>query len=270
MVNLSQNKNVKLNNVCLYLLVIATTVGPVIYLGVAALYHFVIAGLLLMVLYKGTNTGNYKTSIMTFLLLWLFEAAISFLWAPDKIIVLKYVYYIFQINTTCILFHYFLSRENIETFSQFMVLVLLACNLIAFWEVKTGNHLLTNYLSTPLRMRVLKYVPCAFFLNPNGLATFIVQLIPFSFWSMSSSKKWVRIISSVNVVVSFFSICAAQSRTQIILCLVMCAVFVLLFYKKYLLKYGLFVFAIAILLYFIIPDFNNLIDSALKSVTGDR
>ena len=38
--------------------------GPLIYLGVASLYHFVYVALILIVAYKGINTRNYKTAIM--------------------------------------------------------------------------------------------------------------------------------------------------------------------------------------------------------------
>ena len=269
MINLSQRKYVNLNNFCLYIMVITTMLGPLVYLGVASLYHFVYVALVLLVAYKGINTRDYKTPIIMFLAVWLIESAVSVLWAPDKMLALQYVYYIFLILCSCILFHYFLFRENFEAFSHAMVLILLLCNLVAFWEVKTGNHLFPDYLSTPVRMRVLKYVPCAFFWNPNGLATYIIQIIPFSFVCINSPKRWVRIISWFNLIASFFSICAAQSRTQIILIIVMYLFFAIISRKKTIIKFGVFAIAVGMLLYFVYPDFNKLIDDAMKSVTGD-
>ena len=268
MINFSQNPNVKLNNLCLYLMVITTMIGPLIYIGFASVYHFVVFAMLLMVLYKGIYTGNFRTIIMAFLLFWVVEAAVSVIWSPDKMLTLKYVYYIFLILGVCILFHYFLNKQNLIKFSHFMVLILLLCNLIAFWETNTGNHLAQDYLSTPLRLRLLKYVPGGFYRNPNDFATFIIQIIPFSFMCLSSPKRWIRAVSVFNLIASFFTVCAAQSRTQILLLLAMYVFFALVFRKKMLLKYGLLVCVVATVLYFIYPQFNDLIDGALESVSG--
>ena len=268
MIKFSQDQNVKLNNFCLYLMVITTMIGPMIYIGFASLYHFAVFAMLLMVLYKGIHTGNFKTTIMTFLLFWFVEAAVSVIWSPDKILTLQYVYYIFLILCVCILFHYFLNKQNLLKFSHFMVLILALCNLIAFWEINTGNHLVQDYLSTPLRLRLLKYVPGGFYKNPNDFATFIIQIIPFSFMCLSSPKRWIRAVSVFNLIASFVTVCAAQSRTQILLLLVMYIFFGLVLRKKILLKYSLLVCVAATVLYFIYPQFNDLIDGALESVAG--
>lgn len=268
MVISSQDKSSKINNLCLYLLVITTMIGPMIYIGFASLYHFVVFGFLLFVFLKGIYTGNYKTPIMIFLALWLCEALISVLWSPDKMLSLQYVYYIFLIAGICILFHYFLSRDNLIVFSHFMVVVLLLCNLIAFWEINTGNHLVKDYLSTALRLRLLKYVPGGFYSNPNDFATFIIQIIPFSFMCLTSNKKWVRCFSGFNLIASFVTVCATQSRTQILLLLGMYIFFAFVFRKKTLVKYIFFVCVIAVALYFTYPEFHNVVDGALKSVSG--
>ena len=264
-----QNNQKQLNNFGLYLLVITTLIGSMVYIGFASLYHFVILGLLTLILCLGINTADFKTDIMKFLLIWLAEAIISTLWAPDKMLALQYVYYIFLINGICTLFHCFLRRENLLTFSHFMVVVLLVCNLIAFWEIYTGKHLLKDYLSTSDRLRLFKYVPAGFFMNPNDFATFIIQILPFSFAGISSPKRLFRILSSLNTIVAFFIICATQSRTQIILILLMYVFFAIIIRKKELIKLSAFVVAASILLYFIYPEFNRLIDRALDSVSGN-
>lgn len=269
MLTSSQNISNKFNNFCLYLLVIATLIGPMIYLGVASLYHFVVLGLFLIVLYKGINTADLKTDIMLFLTLWMAEALISVLWAPDKMLALQYVYYIFLIFATCILFHYMLNNDNLIAFAHFMVILLLVCNLIAFWEMSTGNHLVKGYLSSPIRLRLLKYIPGGFYRNPNDFATFIIQIVPFSFMGISSQKTGIRVISVFNLVASFFTICATQSRTQILIILAMCLMFVLIFHKKDLIKFGILIITVAVVLYLAYPEFNNLIDNALESVSGE-
>lgn len=268
MIKFSQDQNVKLNNFCLYLMVITTMIGPMIYIGFASLYHFVVFAMLIVVLYKGINTGNFRTGIITFLFLWFVEAAVSVIWAPDKMIALQYVYYIFLILGICVLFHCFLSKENLMRFSHFMVFVLFACNLVAFWEINTGNHLVADYLSTPLRLRLLKYVPSGFYRNPNDFATFIIQSVPFSFMCLSSSKRIIRMMSMFNVLGSFITVCATQSRTQIILMLAMYIFVALVFKKRTVIKYSLVACLVAMVLYFIYPQFRGLIDEAMESVSS--
>lgn len=264
-----QNSQKKLNIFFLYLLVVTITIGPLVYIGVASLYHFVILGLLAFVLCLGIHTADFKTNIMRFLLVWVAEALVSVLWAPDRMSALRYVYYIFLIFGICVLFHCFLCRENLITFSHFMVVVLLICNLIAFWEMRTGNHLLKNYLSTPSRLRLLKFVPGGFYLNPNDFATFIIQIIPFSFAGAFSSKRAIRILSAFNFVASFVTICATQSRTQIILLLGMFLFYMLAIPKRRALAYGALACAAMTLLYFIDPDMKTVITKALESVSGE-
>ena len=224
--------------------------------------------MLVLVLCLGINTAELSTDIMCFFLIWLAEAVISLLWAPDKVLALKYVYYICLINSLCVLLHCFLRRENVLMFCQLMVVVLLLCNLIAFWEVRTGNHLVKSYLSTPERLRLLKYVPCCFWYNPNDFATFIVQIIPFSFVCISSPKRVFRVFSLFNVVVSFFVVCATQSRTQIILLLILYVFFAVIFLKKDFIKLAVGALAAVILLYSIYPEFQKLMDDALDSISG--
>lgn len=261
--------NNKFNNICLYLLVITTLIGPMVYVGFASLYHFVVFGLFLLVLYKGINTANFKTDIMTFLTLWLVESVVSVLWAPNKMIAFQYVYYIFLFFACGILFHSFLTKENLVSFTYFMVVVLLLCNVIAFWEVSTGNHLVEGYLGKPIRLRLLKHVPGGFYMNPNDFATFIIQAIPFSFAGLASKKIGLRVFSAFNLVASFVTVCATQSRAQILLLLAMYLFFALIFHKKDLIKMGVLICALAALIYYTYPDFADLINGALKSVSGE-
>lgn len=263
-----QNRKEQLNNLWLYLLVITTLVGSAIYIGFASLYHFVIFVLLISVLLLGINTADFKTDIMKFLFLWLIEAVISLLWAPDKILALQYVYYIFLINGICVLFHCFLSKKNLLDFCHFMVCVLLLCNIIAFWEIQTGNHLVANYLSTPGRLRLLKYVPGGFYWNSNDFATFIIQIIPFSFAGVFSSKKSVRIVSTLNLAASFVTVCATQSRTQTILLLGMLLFYLFVIPKRKAFAYVALACVATTLLCLANPDMKELINNAVESVSG--
>lgn len=257
----------KMNNFWLGVLVITTLIGPLVYLGFASLYHFVVLALLLMVLYKGVNTAQFKTEIMLFLVLWLAEAVISVVWAPNKTMALQYVYYIFLIFSICILFHCYLSKDNLTAFSQFMVVVLFICNLIAVWEMYSGNHLVEGYLSDPVRLRLLMFVPGGFYFNPNDFATFIIQALPFSLMCISSKKIPIRIMAIGNFILSIVTVCATQSRTQMIIISMMYVFFILVFNKKALLKYGTVLTVVAIVLYFVYSGFRDVINAAIESLS---
>lgn len=264
-----QSINEKFNNFCLYLLVITTLIGPIIYLGVASLYHFVIMVFFMLVIYKGMNTAYLKTDIMLFLALWFSESLISVIWAPDKMMAMQYVYYIFLIFAVGILFHSFLYKGNIVAFSHFMVIVLLVCNLVAIWEMTTGNHFYKDYLSDPNTVHLYQYVPGGFYQNPNDFATFIIQVLPFSFMCISSKKLFVRVVALLNLVLSFVTICATGSRTQMLIAIMMYVFFVVVYNKKALMKY-LSVFVIVFVgLYFAYPDFQDVVNEALESLSGE-
>lgn len=253
----------------LFFMVLTTIAGQLIYLRFLSLYHIVIISLFIMVCIKTGYVFLGKTfSIMFFLAIWTFEAMISIIWAPDKWLALQYIYYIFLIAAMCVIFHNYIKKDNIEKYAIFMVWVLFVCNIIAIWETITGNHLIQDYLSSSTRLRLLKYVPGTFFRNPNDFATFIIMIIPFSL--ALTQMKGIRIIAVFNIVGSFFSIFASQSRTQIILLFVIYICFAYFYSKKRVLTFAAIAAVAVVVLYRIYPDFKNLIDTGLKSITRDE
>lgn len=252
----------------LIVLAITTLVGQMIYLGFASLYHFVIIGLFALVLIKKRyiNIRN-TTAIMKFFLLWVFEAICSVVWAPSKELAMQYVYYIFLMMAMCFLFHHYINKESIEGFAVVMVAILFLCNVIAIWEVVTGNHLVKDYLSTPLRQRLFQYVPGTFYRNPNDFATFVIQAIPFSLYLAMSHKKIIRMVAIFNVVASFFSVIAAQSRTQIILLILIYVCSAIFMDKKKLLGISVLLLLGVVVIYNIYPAFEELVDEGLMSIS---
>lgn len=252
----------------LIVLVLTTLVGQMIYLGFASLYHFIIVGLFGVVLIKKRYISIRKTTaIMKFFLLWTLGAMCSVVWAPSKVLALQYVYYIFLMMALCFLFHQYINKNSIDGFAIVMVLVLFLCNIIAIWEVVTGNHLVKDYLSTPLRQRLLQYVPGTFYRNPNDFATFIVQSIPFSLYLSVSRKKIVRAVAIFNIAVSFFSVIAAQSRTQIIILGLIYACSAIFMEKRKLLGIAILLLLVGVIIYNIYPGVNELVKEGIASVS---
>ena len=256
--------------ISLYIIVVVTLIGSRIYIGFTSLYHFVILGFFAIAFYYGFNLRRNATAIMIFFILWFLEAIISVIWAPDKVLALQYVYYIFLITALCLLFHSYLTKKTIGSYANFMVVLLFLCNLIAIWEVSTGNHLVKDYLLDSSRERLLKYVPGGFFWNPNDFATFIIQILPFSLVMAAPRKKLISIIALFNVVASFFTVAATQSRTQIILIIAIYVCFVLFTKKIKLLKSAGVLLISILIIYLVYPDFNDLVNAALESICGEQ
>lgn len=253
----------------LIVVTITTLVGPMIYLGFASLYHYVIISLFVLGLIKKRyiNIRN-TTAIMKFFLLWTLWATCSVVWAPSKELAMQYVYYIFLMTAMCFLFHQYINKESIECFVVVMVVILFLCNVIAIWETTTGNHLVRDYLSSLIRLRLLRYVPGTFFRNPNDFATFVIQAIPFSLYLAMSHKKIIRIVAIFNVVASFFSVVAAQSRTQIILLILIYVCSATFMNKKKLLGISILLLLGVVVIFNIYPSFGELVEEGLMSVSA--
>ena len=264
------NTNIGQHTAFFCILIVSTLLGPLVYLEVASLYHFVIMGLGVLLLCKGFSIEDYDLTIMKFLGIWLLEALFSCFWAPDKPIALRHVYYIFLIFGVCLLICTYITKENLITCFRVLIFILLICNIIAIWETISGHHLQKDYLDSALRLRLLEFMPGTFYRNPNDSATNMIQLLPFSFAGIFDKKSYIRIISIINLILSFYSVCAAQSRTQVIIIIMMFIFFSLLMKKGALL--GILVGAAALLLVFslIFPDLGVIVTDAIESIATDE
>ncbi len=262
------NFNKKLNNVYLYALIAVTTLmGPLLYIKVISLFHLVILGLSAVLLVKGLKLPELNTTVVKFTGFWVLEALISCVWAPDTATALMYFYYIFLILALALLTQTYINKENIIYFFRLFVIILFVCNVIAVWETFSGNHISIGYLNTPLRERLLKYLPAVFFHNPNDFATYVIQVIPFSFACIYDKKLVFKIMSFANILVSMFTIFASQSRTQTIIILIMVVFFMIFSKKSSIIKIILGAIAMMTLLSFLIPAFSDVILAAFESIS---
>ncbi len=263
-----ERKQNKQNVIFFSLAAITTLVGPIIYIFFASLYHFVLLGLLFLLLLKGFYFKDCATPIIKFSAFWFFEAAVSCIWAPDKQFALKHVYYVFLIFAVMLLIHNYINNKIVFfNCSRVLVILLFICNVVAVWEVVTGHHLQSDYLGSEVRLRLLKYMPGTFFHNPNDSATNMIFLLPFSLAGIYDKKRYIKIFSVTNIFLSVFSICASQSRTQIIIALFMLAAFLVVSKKVTLLWVFAGIGAVIFVLYLIYPDFQRVISEAFESIS---
>ena len=86
--------------------------------------------------------------------------------------------------------------------------------------------------------------------------------------ALITKKLSIRLIAVFNLISSFVIICATQSRTQILLILAMYIFFFAVFRKKALLQFFVIACVFSAVLYAAYPQFNDLIDGALDSISG--
>lgn len=256
----------------LAVLIVATLMGSIVYLGVASLFHFVIFALLMLVVFRdGFSVVCYDTPILIFLGAWFLVALVSNVWAPSKETSLRYTYYIFLILIMGYIVTALLKREILLKLICLMVVILLMLNLIAIWETITGLHLNPDYLVGSNRARVFEFVPATFFNNPNDFATYVIQILPFSFAGIYGKNKCIKIVSVANLPLSALSIFAAQARTQMIVLALTCIIFFLFALpKKNLLKLVVGIILAVVLLQHFFPEAKDLFQAGLDSMTQDE
>jgi len=224
-----------------YLLIISILLGPLIYLKVAASFHFVILGsFVYIVLNMLKNNTKIKISklrrlpMLRFFLFWISYSVFTLLWASDKMLVFKYSYNIGLLFLVFVIFQYSINTPTkFYKILNFMVLVLTLINFIGIWEIMTGNHILANYLENPARARMLRFTPGGFFMNPNDNAMYVLQILPFSLINFYNEKNYkIKYLSRLNIFLSPIIIAATGSRTMFILCIIMLFLFALPNLKK--------------------------------------
>lgn len=268
----ASNESTRKSFIPIALLILVTLVGPLLQIGVGSLYHVVIWGVFIATIVQQNFTFKiYNNPIIKFLGVWLAAAIISNIWSVSKDLSLLYTYYILLI---CAMVYVFTAHFNEKTISQIvnlMVIILFILNIIAMWESFTGNHLNSDYLSTPDRVRLFEYVPATFFNNPNDFSTYLVQITPLNLTGIHSRHKLIKILSIINLPLSAFSVFAAQARIQMIVLGILYISFMLLVLKKRdIIKFILgTVVAVAVLLYFF-PNVVEFFEVGMNSLSSDE
>lgn len=267
------NNEIPYSRFYLFLLIITALIGGLIYLGVASLYQFVFLAIVLLVfLGAGMELRISENNPIAKFLWWMFlEAGISIIWAPDKGLAGKYTYYVLLLFLYAYLFDNLVTRNSIEYVTTLMVMLLLALNLIGIWESVTGHHLLPDYLGNAGRARMLAYVPGGFFMNPNDFATYLIQILPFSFIASISEKNKIGIIAIINIFLSAYVILRTESRTQIIMMIVLLIYFIAIAVeRRKAMKLILLIVVGSVLALTFYPSFGDYLTQGLASISGDE
>ena len=123
-----------------------------------------------------------------FFLFWLIYAIFTLGWVKDYISWVKAVYFI-ALGFICIIIYanYFRTTDDILLVLRLFSLMIIVHNIIAWYEVITGNYM---FLSAD---RILRYTrngyPVSIFNNTNDFATFILFSIFILYICLMNSKK---------------------------------------------------------------------------------
>lgn len=201
----------------------------------------------------------YKFPVL-FFLFWFFYAFCSFLWAASFGLWLRNVAFLF-IGISLI----FGCMYHLETFRDLKIFIIiwmvaLCClNFIGFWEVMTGNHLITSNLSN---RQYKVFTPTSVFRNQNDYATFLTLSFCFLLPLIKNVKKsFIRICSVTLLASSLYLLIFTMSRSNIIATVMVFISWFILFFHKYNLKLK---FIISILL---VPLMIIFINSFITSST---
>lgn len=260
-----------------YILIVSLLLGPLLHFKVAASYHFIILGIFIYIILNFLkNNSKIKLSklkqlpMLRFIIMWSVYSIFSLIWSVDKTLTLKYSYNIGLLLLLFLVVQYLVDSESkFYKIANFMVFILAIVNLIGVWEIVTGNHIMPNYLDNPVRLRLLKYTPGGFFMNPNDNATYIFQLLPFSMLSISNANKKVRLFAKINMVLSPVIIAATGSRTILILFFAILIPFILKRVSKISIKRTLITFislTIILIIFVKVPIVNDAISNALSEI----
>lgn len=255
----------------LYILLSSLFVGQLIHFKIASLYHFIV--LLFSILFFCTDNKTimktYKdNSFLRFFAIWFLYSLFSIFWSEDAVLSLQYTYYILLIFLVVYIISLNVHNDKVMlSVIRFVIFLTTVVCIVSLYETTTGNHIMPNYLSTPIRERILKYFPSFSFQNPNDFAMFIFVVSPYSFWGVlySKSSKYST-LSIFNLVSSIYLIAAAQSRTILIVYLAYVFVIALKNFKKSILPLVIGLLCVSVVLYFYV-DMNAVFDDALYSIT---
>lgn len=173
------------------------TLWLTISLGPIHLFPFRIIVLLLWVLLfinsGKINVGHIKVGLyLKFLWFWVIYAALSVIWAADRISAVKHLIFLLL----CISMVFFIVQIIRDILDVKRLLIIWAGLFvlllpIGFWEVITGEHLSNSgLLNVDEGYELYKFAPTTFFGNQNDYATLIALTLPMFYISLGYVKKW--------------------------------------------------------------------------------
>jgi teichuronic acid biosynthesis protein TuaE len=157
-----------------------------------------------------TRVGNY----LGFLGFWLFYAAVSMLWAADKVLAIKDIALLFTgVSVAFFTVYYLKSLRHLENLSYIWVGSMVLMLILGLWEIQTGNHLPLSSYVDPISIADQNR-PSAVFYNTNDLAFFLALCLPFIYvWIFSKGRVPRKALALALFVAALFVLAMTTSRS---------------------------------------------------------
>jgi teichuronic acid biosynthesis protein TuaE len=149
---------------------------------------------------------------LVILILWAFLSliwAVDWTYVPNELFNLT-VYVLFSLFSLYIL----KNKDDFDWLVKIWIFTFILSILVAIWEIKTGNHLITsqyypqNYISNRLNrletfiVLTKVYLPTSFYGNQNDFSTYIVLSLPILFYlTKNNILKILTLFSGISIII---------------------------------------------------------------------
>lgn len=251
-----------MKNILYYLLIITAMFGysfAMPFLPQLYLFHIIFFLLLSLILLTFLLKGKIKIKMKNvkfyfyFFLVWFLWILISFLWANDKSLAVKFtLIYIIVFSFLWVIVFYNKDKNIFKCTLKVLFFISLLALLIGTLEAFTNFRLpVSPYFDIDGHSfdvaQQISVTPTSFFYNPNNYAVFLVLFLPFILFGIeyiSSKKK--KIVFFLIAFLIVINVIMTDSRINILSC-----VFVLLIYLLFSLLRGGFSFSKTLKYFFI-------------------
>lgn len=161
------------------------------------------------------NLSYIKVKLyMKFLAIWLGYAFISIVWAADQIAALKNIIFLFTgISIIFFLVYYMREINHFHYLYWICISVFIALIPVGFWEVATGQHLITSALAEEENIWA-RFSPTGVFTNQNDFAAYIALSLPMVLvWIRYYPKLYSRVSGFLVLIAGLLLLIMTTSRS---------------------------------------------------------
>lgn len=189
-------------------------------------------------LIKNQEILRYKKigPVTFFLLLWIFYAVVSFLWAPDfhEAYVSSLMIFINSMSFLEIIVFSMKANSPIKTLATGWICAFMLTSFVALWEITTNHHLVSAreedlYMTTSLGDYLEKEYAAVTFYNYNTYCLYISLIFPFTLYAFSNCKRNIlRLLNIIPIILIVYIMSKNSSRGGLITLGIMLVTFIFL------------------------------------------
>lgn len=200
-----------------------------------------------------------------FFIIWFFWAIIQCVWTQSISESIKVLINLLCIITVIFYTNIFINTEKKKEKILYLInIIYFVFLIVGLWENITSHHLWVSEANTYVgHLYLYRFIPTAFYNNPNDFATFISLYIPFIVLQINkNNKKIINIVNILLVILSIDFLLVTSSRANMFSVIISFIVYILFRRDKVRKK------AINILLLIIVVVVLNYLNSIIEFNKG--